>query len=122
MYYRVTYNDIGVYEALKKQIWNDNNDFTKKDWENFKKSDEVNWLKIPNVYKDNNCSFFTELGFEVFMNKTYPLIIQWLDKENIKIENCNFDIEKVNLIYSDEHQIVIEKLERIVEGTKLLED
>lgn len=108
IYYRVTYNEIGVYEALKKQIWN-NSEFTKENWENFINSSNVNWLKKPNTYGKNNYSYFTELGFTLFMEKTYPLIIKWLDENKIKIEKCSFDETKIDLIYTDEHQIVIAK-------------
>ena len=107
-YYRVTYNGVGIYEALKQQIWNNSN-FSKEDWLKFKNSASVNWLKTPNTYGNNNYSFFTELGYSLFMKNTYPLIIQYLNKELINIEKYSFDIKNIKLIYSDEHQIVIEK-------------
>ena len=100
-YFRVTYNGIGIYEALKNQIWNDSSGFSKEDWENFKQSDKVNWLKRPDVYKGNYVSFFTELGFELFMKNTYPLFVKWLEENKISIEKFSFDFEEINLVYSD---------------------
>ena len=108
-YFRITYNNIGIYEALKNKIWDNNSVFSKEDWINFKNSSDVNWLKVPSVYGNDNYSYFTELGFNIFMEKTYPLIIKYLDKENICIDKYLFDIEEFDLIYCDEHQIVINK-------------
>lgn len=109
IYWRVTYNDIGVYQELKSQIWDDKSSFSKEDWENFKKCDDVDWLKVPNVYSSDNYSYFTEKGFALFKKRTYPLIVKWLDKEKIKFDKCCLCFEKINLIYNDEHQVVIEK-------------
>ncbi len=108
MYYLVTYEGIGVYEALKSKIWNSSN-CPKEDWENFINSSDVNWLKKPKVYKDNNYSYFTKLGFFSFKNKTYPLIIKWLDENKIEYEKCYLDEITTNFMYSDEHQVVIAK-------------
>ena len=33
MYYRVSYNDMGIYEALKKELWKQKKD-PKKEWKN----------------------------------------------------------------------------------------
>lgn len=107
-YFRITYNDIGIYEALKQEIFNN---YTKEEWQSFKSSNNVNWLKAPVFYGDNNYSYFKELGFNMFMKKTYPLIIKYLKIKNIKIEKYTFDTKKLNLIYSDEYQIVIERSE-----------
>lgn len=107
-YFRVTYNGIGIYEALKKQIWNDNSDFSKEEWECFIKSSLVNWLKKPSVYENNHVSFFTELGFDLFMKNTYPLFLKWLDEKKICIEKIHFEDKEIKVVYSDEYQIVIE--------------
>lgn len=108
-YYRVTYKDIGIYEALKLKIWNSNNSFKKNDWENFKNSNDVKWLKVPDTYNIDNYSYFTEQGFKTFMERTYPLIIKYLDEENIKIHDYLLDNKNVKIIYCDSDQIVIEK-------------
>ncbi len=108
VYYRITYEEIGIYEALKKQIWS-NSQFPKEQWEKFKNSNDVNWLKTPNSYAYDNYSYFTELGFTLFMKKTYPIIIKWLDESKIRIEKVFFKESEINLVYRDEHQIIIIK-------------
>lgn len=108
IYFRVTYDGIGVYEALKRQIWA-KNDFSKEKWEDFRNSKDVNWLKKPRTYGNDYCSYFTEFGFMLFMKKTYPFIIKWLDKNKIKIEKNSFDKKITDFIYQDEHQVVILK-------------
>lgn len=51
--YRVTYNGIGVYEALRLTI-------SKEDWDNFLNDDKVSWLLVPPFeYKEGYQSFFT---------------------------------------------------------------
>lgn len=108
IYYRVTCNGIGVYEALKNEIWKSSNQ-PKKDWETFINSSDVNWLKKPDGYKSSNYSYFTELGYSLFKEKTYPKIIKWLDKNNIKCEKCYLNEMDTYFAYSDEHQVVILK-------------
>ena len=63
----VTYNGIGIYETLKSKIWDNNSNFTKEDWGNFKKLENVNWLKVLNK-KEN-----------IFMERIYVLCcnIKW---------------------------------------------
>ena len=94
MFFRVAYDDVGIYEALKRLIWDNNSNFSKKDWEDFKASCDVNWLNVPKVYGDNNYSYFTEKGFDMFLQRTYPLIIKWLDKGKIKFNNRLEKLEK----------------------------
>ena len=109
MFFRVTYDDVGIYEALKRLIWDNNSNFSKKDWEDFKASCDVNWLNVPKVYGDNNYSYFTEKGFDMFLQRTYPLIIKWLDKDKIKFNTYSFDLDEITLVYFDEYQIVIKE-------------
>lgn len=42
----------------------------------------------------------------MFEQKTLPMILKYLDKENIKINACN-ELNN-NILYTDEYQIVIE--------------
>ena len=96
--YRVTYNNEGVYNELKKAVG-------KNIWLNILSLKEINWLPKPPAYAANNKSYFTEKGFDRFKKETLPIIYKYLDKENIKIET----FEKVeNIIYSDEYQVVVE--------------
>lgn len=111
-YWRITYKGEGIYETLKKQIWNEESLFTKEDWESFKTSNDVTWLKLPNIYKNASSayrSYFKKLGFELFMSKTYPIILEYLDEKSVIVEEFVFDNDKINIVYEDEHQIVIEE-------------
>lgn len=106
-YYRITCNNIGIYEYLKKYLWNNN---YKDEWNAFIKSDNVNWLKKPHCYKDESIeyySYFNKTGYEFFVNRTLPLITKWIDKNIINTEIV--EIEKKKIIYQDKYQIVVEK-------------
>ena len=96
--YRVTYNNEGVYNELKKAVG-------KNIWLNILSLKEIKWLPKPPAYAAHNRSYFTEKGFCIFKKETLPIIYKYLNKENIKIET----FEKVlNIIYFDEYQVVIE--------------
>ena len=108
LYYRVSYNGIGIYEALKNEIWKKCK-LPKEEWDKLKKSKAFKWLETPNIYYENCCSYFTELGYELFIKNTYPMFIKCLDEKNITITKFIFDNTKINIIYSDEYQIVIKE-------------
>ena len=98
VYFRITYNNIGIYEAFKQNIpWDV--------WINFKKSKECNWLPLPPKYEDGYYSYFTYEGYKKFMKLTYPEMIKYLDKYKIKVEKLNID--KNVIIYSDKYQVVV---------------
>ena len=59
MYYRVTYKNIGIYEALKNEI-------SFNIWKKLINSDKFTWLPKPPQYYFNYCSYFTEKGFFKF--------------------------------------------------------
>lgn len=107
-YWRVSYMGIGIYEALKNEIWKKCK-FPKKEWDRLKKSEAFVWLNTPNVYYENCYSYFTELGYELFRSNTYLIFIKYLDEKNINIDKFIFDDTKLDILYSDEHQIVIKK-------------
>lgn len=107
IYYRISYNGIGIYEALKKKIWISTSN-PKYVWEELKNSIAFTWLKVPNTYSDKSYSYFTELGYDLFLKNTYSIFIKYLDKDKIITEKFIFDDSKINIIYQDEHQIVIE--------------
>ena len=111
-YFRFSYNGIGVYEALKREIWNVS-DNPKEEWEKLKKLDAFTWLKVPNIYPDESYSYFTEDGYKVFMDKTYPLFIKYLKQENIVFEKFEFNKDELNIVYEDEHQIVV-KMSQVI--------
>ena len=97
--YRVTYNDIGIYEAYKKACSFD-------EWRSFINSDAATWLDVPKIYnKDiNHISYFTKRGYELFQKNTYPIIIQKLNKRNIKVDQVILDVKPV---YEDLYQVVV---------------
>ncbi len=107
-YFRITCEDIGIYEYLKKYLWN-NICNPNKVWNNFIKSNKVNWLNKPTIYADETKeyrSYFNSNGYEIFLERTLPLITKWIDKNFIKTEKIQIDESKI--IYQDEYQIVIE--------------
>lgn len=103
-YWRITYNGIGIYEQLKREMYKINNDSS--EWNKFKQSKSCNWLPLPPSYCDGNYSYFTKSGYDKFMKDTYPIIIEYLDKDNINIEQCH--INTASIIYEDKYQIVID--------------
>ena len=114
-YYRVTYNDVGIYEELKKEMYKINYDSS--EWKKFKQSNACNWLPLPPSYCDGYYSYFTKLGYDKFMKSTYPVITKYLDEDSINIEQCHIDEDSI--IYQDKYQIVIDssKNELVKEST-----
>ncbi len=102
-YYRITYNGEGIYNALKNIVGLDT-------WKDLLNNKQLNWLPKPPEYSSKNISYFTKKGYELFEQKTLPILLKCLEKENIKIniynEICN------NILYIDEYQIVIEISEK----------
>ena len=105
-FWRISYNKIGVYEALKKEIWSICKE-PKEVWDDLKLSSSFTWLKTPPTYPSNSYSYFTELGYKLFMEKTYPILIKYLDPKKMVVEKFIFDNNEINIIYEDEHQIVV---------------
>lgn len=97
--YRITYNGIGIYEAYKKACSFD-------EWRSFINSDAATWLDVPKIYNRdiNHTSYFTKRGYELFQKNTYPIIIQKLNKRNIKVDQVVLDIKPV---YEDLYQVVV---------------
>ena len=104
-YWRVSYNNIGIYEALKRKLWETNKINA---WNELKISENFTWLPVPNTYLENNRSYFTEIGYKMFVGKTLPIIKKYLDNDDIVIEHFDFDYGNLKIIYEDEYQIVIE--------------
>lgn len=109
IYWRVTYNGIGIYEAFKTELWNklDNPNIV---WNDLKNSNVFNWLKVPSVHYDNCYSYFTKEGMDLFMKNTYPVFVKYLDENKIKIDSSTFEKEELKILYEDEHQIVVTNL------------
>lgn len=74
--YRITYNNIGIFEAVRQYM-------TPTEWQDFLNDENVNWLYKPDVYGESYISYFTELGYEQFKEKTFPLILNIFQEKNI---------------------------------------
>ena len=95
---RVTYDGEGIYQAFKESVSFDV-------WKSFKNSNAANWLPLPPSYEGNYRSYFTTTGYKMFMKRTYPVMIKYLDKGKIKIEEVY--LQQSNIIYEDKFQVVI---------------
>lgn len=95
-YYRITYNEKGIYNELKKMV--DINT-----WKALLASNEINWLPKPPSYAENNKSYFTEKGYKKFIQNVLPIMEKYLSKDKIKISSSQ-SLE--NIIYEDEYQVV----------------
>ena len=96
-YFRITCEGIGIYEYLKKYLWN-NISNPSEVWDNFIKSNKTNWLNNPTIYADESKeyrSYFNVNGYEIFLEKTLPLITEWIDRNFIKIEKSREFCSKV---------------------------
>lgn len=108
-YYRVSCEGIGIYEYLKNYLWS-NVANPKEKWDKFINSKNTNWLNKPSLYNDNlkeYYSYFTKIGYKLFLEKTLPLITNCIDKALIKTEII--EINKNEIVYQDNYQIVIAK-------------
>jgi len=103
VYYRITYNGEGIYNALKNIVDIDT-------WKDLLSNKNINWLPKPPEYSSKNTSYFTKKGYRFFQQKTLPIILKYLDKENIQINNYNEICN--NILYIDEYQIVTESSEK----------
>ena len=88
-------------------MWNKSSN-PKKEWEDLKTSDVFTWLNVPKIHYENSYSYFTELGYKLFMINTYPFFIKYLAEENIRIDKYKFE-EQLDILYEDEHQIGVKK-------------
>ena len=96
-YYRITYNNDGIYNAFKNcvepNVW--------KSFLNDKKN--CQWLPKPPSYTNKNKSYFTDKGFNKFMKTTYNVFKKYMDVDKIKIEKIS---NIGNIIYKDKYQVV----------------
>lgn len=97
-YYRITYNGEGIYNALKNSV-------NLKEWKEMLSNKDICWLPKPPNYSSKCRSYFTEKGYEEFLNRAMPIISNYLKKENIKVDI--FDKILNSFAYSDEYQVVV---------------
>ena len=97
-FYRVTYDNDGIYEALRKQV-------SPSTWVSLLNSSAFTWLPKPDVYTRSNRSYFTPDGYFMFNSKTLPIIITYLDKSKIVVDTY----DRLNhIIYMDKYQVITE--------------
>lgn len=99
-YYRISYDGIGIYEALKQNM-------TFGEWKEFLNSENVKWLPKPPSYSDSAMSYFTQNGYEMFIKTLMPIILTKLDKNKVVI-NTFTDLE--NIVYEDEYQVITDDI------------
>lgn len=97
IYYRVTYNGEGIYNALKNNV-------SMSTWKNLLSSDCMTWLPKPPSYAGDYRSYFTKQGYDKFMKDTYPTMVKYLDEDSIDFEEVDISQSPV---YQDRYQIVI---------------
>ena len=107
-FYRFEYDGEGIYEALHKKM-------TMDEWKKFKSSSAATWLPVPPNYQTGDQSFFTEKGYDKFMNLTYPYMAKYL-KES-KIRKFETELNPKYIRYRDEYQVVFNKTKTFQEST-----
>jgi len=100
--YRAEYldNGHGIYELLKGMLSTDK-------WKELLNNENINWLPKPLMYKGTYKSFFTEKGYNLFREKSLPIIEKYLNKDRIVILNFD-DCKADECVYMDEYQCVID--------------
>jgi hypothetical protein len=102
--WRVTYQGTGIYEALKKAMFDQTGN--SEAWLSFIKSDACKWLPTPPSYGSNNASFFTEKGINKFNELVLPIVTKYIDQKYIKTEELS--VPSNQIVYSDEFQFIID--------------
>ncbi len=108
VYYRITCENIGIYEYLKRYIFNNFED-SKAKWNSFLNMKCNTWLHKPDVYKNENkkyCSYFTEEGYNLFLESTFKEIKKIIKEKDYRIDIINLD--DVDIVYKDKYQILVE--------------
>lgn len=100
MYYRITYNNQGIYQAFRKKV-------SFEDWKKILKSDKINWLPKPPDYAKGFNSYFTQTGYKKFEQLVLPIFKKILNEKQIKVERISSLSGKIK--YQDQYQVVIQK-------------
>lgn len=96
--YRITYNDLGIFDAVRRYM-------TPEEWQEFLNNEDVNWLYKLDVYEDSYISYFTEVGYEKFKEKTLPLILNIFQEENIKTDILEAVKEVIEIPPTEDEEI-----------------
>lgn len=98
-YYRVTFHNTGIYEALKRIL-------TKDEWELLLTDPGITWLPKPPKYAEGYVSYFTAYGYKMFETHTYPLIEKYFDDDITVVQIKKLDSDSI--IYRDKYQVVVD--------------
>lgn len=114
-FYRVTYNGIGIYEAMKKLC-------SFRRWKELLTSEIFTWLPKPKEYSNANLSYFTKEGIDKFNKLVLPEAEKILGS-NIKFETFSSN-EIGNIVYRDKYQIITSsnKMNLIKESLEWIEN
>lgn len=96
-YYRVTYNGVGIYQALKERT-------TQEQWKLLLQDPAITWLPKPPEYAEGMISYFTKYGYKMFEMYTYPLIEKYFDEDILVVPLRSLDED---IIYKDKYQVVV---------------
>ena len=97
-FYRISYNGIGIYQALKESI-------DMNTWRRYLHSDIFTWLPSHKNYPPNSKSYFTQAGYNMFMRKIFPVLERHLDPSLIIVNR--YYIEDIDgVVYRDRYQII----------------
>ena len=110
--WRVTHKGEGIYEALKNAMWNITR--TPKAWTEFKNSEACSWLPEPPLYGSNDRSYFTRLGYDTFMERTFPIMKKYLNEDDIEVSQTV--VSSSDIVYRDQYQFVTDKSKTIQEA------
>ena len=99
-YSHLSYNGVGVYQALKLAAgWR---------WRDLLRDQRINWLPTPPDYNGSLESWFTMRGYREFKRQVMPIIGQWLDPKLLE-ETYTSKINVSRVVYADEYQVIIRK-------------
>ena len=111
VYYRVTFNGVGIYEAYKSMVSEDT-------WRRFKASSACSWLPAPMSYGFGYKSYFTKQGIDNFKTFTLLKIAKTIPLNMIKIEEVVIRKSR-SIVYQDTFQIIVYEPTKLKESTLL---
>lgn len=102
-YFRVTYDGIGIYEAMKQHM-------SAEQWKKLLKSDKFTWLPKPKEYPSDCKSYFTKYGMDKFNELVMPVATGCLGN-NIKVEKFS---DVGDIVYRDQYQVITKSTDELI--------
>lgn len=106
-FYRVLYNGIGVYEAIKQSV-------SLIIWQSLLRSPKFTWLPKPPSYPEPCRSYFTEEGYMRFCISVLPIIASLGINTNDLVTLISVRLKDV--VYSDPYQVVTKMISPVSES------